>query len=156
LIASTSTKIVQFWDEQIPGSVESGRVTVQSTSIKPGQDRVETNVNWLQDHNFLETQPVKDADIFLLRGVIHNWSTPYAIQILKNLRESAVPGKTRLLLIDLIVQYACTDDTMSDIPGADSIAQKVPEPLLPNLGVRTAYTLDLKCVPCCRAYRVAF
>jgi len=36
-------------------------------------------------HNFFEEQPVKNADVYFLRSVLHDWSDKYAVQILKNL-----------------------------------------------------------------------
>jgi len=111
-----------FWNEQIPGSVESGKLVVQK-------------------HDFFTRQPVKDADIFLVRGVIHNWPLDYAIRILRHLRDAAVPGKTRLLMIDQIINYACKGGAKTEIPG--SAPPEVPEPLLPNLGAQLSYLLDL-------------
>ena len=36
-------------------------------------------------HNFFTQQPVKNADVYLLRSILHDWSDKYAIQILRNL-----------------------------------------------------------------------
>ena len=36
-------------------------------------------------HNFFEEQPVKNADVYFLRSILHDWSDKYAIKILKNL-----------------------------------------------------------------------
>ena len=36
-------------------------------------------------HNFFTEQPVKNADMYLLRSILHDWSDRYAIQILRNL-----------------------------------------------------------------------
>ena len=38
-----------------------------------------------QAHNFFTEQSVKNADVYLLRSVLHDWSDKYAVQILKNL-----------------------------------------------------------------------
>jgi hypothetical protein len=88
-------------------------------------------------------QSIKDADIFMLRTVLHNWSNKYAIQILRHLREASVPGKTRLLLVDLIAQYACkgTHPIAKDILGSDLTT--APEPLLPNFGKAFDWTFQL-------------
>jgi hypothetical protein len=84
----------------------------------------------------------------MLRVVIHNWPNQYAIQILGHLREAAVPGKTRLLLVDFIAQYACkgTHPIAKDIPGSDLAS--APEPLLPNFGKAfdLTFQLDIMCV----------
>ncbi|KAJ4288909.1 hypothetical protein N0V90_011250 [Kalmusia sp. IMI 367209] len=36
-------------------------------------------------HDFFQKQPVKDADIYLLRWILHDWSDKYAVKILQNL-----------------------------------------------------------------------
>jgi hypothetical protein len=85
------------------------------------------------EHNFFDEQPIKDADVFFMRSAIHNWGFSYAVKILRRLREAAVVGKTKLLMIDHIIPYACK--TPSDVP--ESIVLP-PEPyvsdlLLPNV-----------------------
>jgi hypothetical protein len=42
-------------------------------------------------HDFLTPQPVKDADIYLLRWILHDWSDKYCIRILQSL----IPGLKR-------------------------------------------------------------
>ena len=36
-------------------------------------------------HDFLNKQPVKNADVYFFRWIFHNWSDKYCIQILRNL-----------------------------------------------------------------------
>lgn len=99
-------------------------------------------------HDFFGPQPVKDADIWVLRSVLHDWATPYAAKILKQLRAATTPGKGRLLMIDTVVDYACDDvpDSASGITGAAK--PLVSHPLLPNLGraSATSYLLDIQYV----------
>jgi hypothetical protein len=65
-----------------------------------------------------------------------------------------VPGKTKVVVIDGVIQYACAFDR-EKIPGAEEIVfgesdtkREVPAGLLPNLGRAGArnYCLDLTCV----------
>jgi hypothetical protein len=79
----------------------------------------------------------------MLRLVIHDWPDQYAIQILRHLREAAVPRKTRLLIVGFIAQYACkgTHPIATDIPGSDLAT--APEPLLPNFGKAFDSTFQL-------------
>ncbi|GJJ11788.1 hypothetical protein Clacol_006026 [Clathrus columnatus] len=85
-------------------------------------------------HDFFKPQPVKDADLFLLRMITHDWGSSHVITILKHLREAAVPGKTKLLIVDQIAPYACSvpNDEGRNIPGPPP--PSVPDVLLPNLG----------------------
>ena len=84
---------------------------------------------------------------------LHNWSDAKTIEILKRLREVSVPGKTRVVVIDRVVQYACATD-QKKIRGAENIVfegldkkKEVPTGLLPNLGRAESmdYCLDLAC-----------
>ena len=76
-----------------------------------------------------------------------------AIEILRRLREVAVPGKTRVVVLDGVIKYACAAD-QKQICEAEDIAfegsykgSEVPAGLLPNLGRAEAgsYLLDLTC-----------
>ncbi|KAI0314195.1 S-adenosyl-L-methionine-dependent methyltransferase [Amylostereum chailletii] len=111
------------WDAQFPDTLLSGRVV-------------------LQGHDFFTTQPVKNADVFLLNTVLHNWPDKYCVKILQNLRQAAIPS-TRLLIADPLIGYACANDATTDIPGA--ALPNPPAPLLANLGHTTtiSYYLDI-------------
>ncbi|KAK7701460.1 hypothetical protein SLS64_010204 [Diaporthe eres] len=37
------------------------------------------------EHDFFTPQPVKDADVYLMRWVLHDWSDKYCVKILRNL-----------------------------------------------------------------------
>lgn len=63
---------------------------------------------------------------------MHDWSASYGIKILRHLREAAVVGKTKLVLIDQVVQYACkSSGVSSDIKLP--VVPPVPEFLLSNV-----------------------
>ncbi|GJJ11786.1 hypothetical protein Clacol_006024 [Clathrus columnatus] len=42
-------------------------------------------------HGFFKPQPVKDADLFLLRMIMHDWGSSHVITSLKHLREASIP-----------------------------------------------------------------
>ncbi|GAB0133496.1 Alpha-1,3-mannosyltransferase cmt1 [Epichloe bromicola] len=46
----------------------------------------------LEAHDFFKEQPVKGADVYFFRWIIHNYSTPYAVKLLKNLVPAMKPG----------------------------------------------------------------
>ncbi|CCM07046.1 uncharacterized protein FIBRA_09366 [Fibroporia radiculosa] len=101
--------------------------------------------NWLRDnvvqyaaHDFFEEQSQKNAAVFLLKQILHDWSDSYAIRILRRLADAANTG-TKLVLIENIVPYACRGDVVH-IPGAEN--QDAPTPLLPNLGQANALVYD--------------
>lgn len=53
----------------------------------------------LQAHDFFTEQVTKDADVYFFRWIIHNYSTPYAVKILKNLIPALKPG-ARIIIND--------------------------------------------------------
>ena len=84
---------------------------------------------------------------------LHDWLNATTIEILKRLREAAVPGKTRLVVIDVLIKYGCAVD-QKEIHGAEDIVFKGPDKksdvdvrLLVNLGKAKArnYYIDLTC-----------
>lgn len=52
-----------------------------------------------QIHDYFTEQPVHGADVYFLRWIIHNHSTPYAVQILRNLIPALKPG-ARIIIND--------------------------------------------------------
>ncbi|GJE87411.1 S-adenosyl-L-methionine-dependent methyltransferase [Phanerochaete sordida] len=101
-----------FWDEKMPGALQSGKVTLQA-------------------HDFFQPQPVRDAAVFFMRSILHDWADKYCLDILRQLREGAA-ANTRLVILDSLVSYACVERDLEGIPGAARPAP--PAPLLPNLG----------------------
>ncbi|KAJ7113834.1 O-methyltransferase [Mycena epipterygia] len=117
----------EFWKEQFPAHLDA--------------QKVEFNV-----HDFFTPQPVKNASVFLLRYILHDWSDGDAITILSHLRAAALPT-TKLVIVEKIVPFASNEGLATSntqvIPGA---ARPTAEyPLLPNWGVATAdlYLYDL-------------
>ena len=81
-------------------------------------------------HDFFAPQPIKDADIFMFRAVLHDWPDNDVKKILSQLRVSATP-KTKLVLIEQIPSYACVDTTKaSKVEGYNP--PPVPTPLMLN------------------------
>lgn len=64
----------------------------------PSDNRLEHHVQFMP-HNFFDEQPVKDADVYLLRLILHNWPDKYCIQILRALIP-ALKKNARVLVQD--------------------------------------------------------
>lgn len=45
------------------------------------------------EHDFLTPQPVKDADIYLLRWILHDWSDKYCVKVLQSLTPAFEKGR---------------------------------------------------------------
>lgn len=87
-------------------------------------------------HDIFKPQPVRDAAVFFLRAISHDWSDDYCVKFLSHLRAAATPN-TQLIVIDNVIPYACADSGSGpalDIPGASNIRPTAPPPLLPNFG----------------------
>ncbi|KAJ7803672.1 O-methyltransferase, partial [Mycena olivaceomarginata] len=95
-----------------------------------------------QVHDFFAAQPVKDAAVFLLRYILHDWTDEQAMVLLRSLRAAALPT-THLVIAEKIISFASRVDRKSDIPGASRPTAEAP--LLPNWGPAMAdlYFYDL-------------
>lgn len=85
--------------------------------------------------DFFKPQPERQVGYLHMRNIIHNWSTPQCLDILRHLHTAAT-AETRLVISDVILPYACKADP-SDIPfhfEGDGLVEDPPEPLLANLG----------------------
>jgi hypothetical protein len=90
-------------------------------------DLLQKNVsNWRAAHDLFAPQPVRNASIFLMRLVLHDWPFDDARKILKHLRAAATPD-TVLVILDHILPYACAAGDAED-------ADAAPPPLLSNYG----------------------
>ncbi|KZV65080.1 S-adenosyl-L-methionine-dependent methyltransferase [Peniophora sp. CONT] len=118
----------QFWAD-IPDAVPSGRVILQGTSAGTSTASFVTDSK-SPAHDFFTPQPQKNARVFILGAVLHDWSDDYALKILKPLREAATP-ETELVVVDSLLQYLADDSNVADIPGSER--EKPPAPLLPAL-----------------------
>lgn len=70
----------QVWKAKAAQALESGQVELQS-------------------HDFFRPQPVKEAAVYLLRFVIHDWADDEAVAILRPLAKAA-SSTSRLLLVE--------------------------------------------------------
>ncbi|KAJ6562904.1 hypothetical protein B0H10DRAFT_2116881 [Mycena sp. CBHHK59/15] len=116
-----------YWKEHFPAQIDS--------------QMVEFHV-----HDFFMPQPVKNAALFLLRYILHDWPDAQVGTILKHLRDVALPTTT-LVVIEKIQSFASSEEFESsraqEIPGA--ARPTAAPPLLPNWGAATAdlYLYDL-------------
>ncbi|KAF7367841.1 S-adenosyl-L-methionine-dependent methyltransferase [Mycena sanguinolenta] len=91
-----------------------------------------------QPHNFFEPQPVKNATVFLLRHILHDYADANATIILTHLRTAAL-SSTKLVIIEKIVQTACSGESthphVKNIPILGVPRKPAPSPLLANFGL---------------------
>jgi hypothetical protein len=126
------TLSLQYWMEHFKSHVESNMVDFQGGD---GSCEMFIVLTYLPVHDFFTPQPVKNASIFLLRQIIHDWTDEFAVKILAQLRDSAMP-EAKLVIVDQIIPYATESDLVNSIPGTARPAP--PAPLLRNMGVASA------------------
>ncbi|KAL1870013.1 hypothetical protein VTK73DRAFT_2822 [Phialemonium thermophilum] len=85
-------KKMRFVVQDLPKTVESAPKPISEDS------QIAERIT-LQAHDFFTEQPVKDADVYFFRWIIHNYSTPYATKILRNLVPALKPG-ARIIIND--------------------------------------------------------
>ncbi|TFK65276.1 S-adenosyl-L-methionine-dependent methyltransferase [Pluteus cervinus] len=114
-----------FWKRENPEALSSGHVR-------------------LQVHDFFTPQPIKNASVFLLKNILHDWSDSYNVKILTHLRAAATPS-TVLVIVGNIMDYTCLDTDQDAQSISGSSFKPAPAPLLPNYGIANemAYNLDL-------------
>ncbi|GKZ28708.1 hypothetical protein AbraIFM66950_011775 [Aspergillus brasiliensis] len=105
----------EIFPREAPDAIPSGQVTFMA-------------------HDFFQENPVKNAEVYWLRGILHDWSDEYCIQILQALKAAMGP-KSRILICDPVMNTTFGCD---EIPAA-------PYPLPANYGYhfRYCYNRDL-------------
>ncbi|KAK1757018.1 S-adenosyl-L-methionine-dependent methyltransferase [Echria macrotheca] len=83
-------------------------------------------------HDFFEPQPVRDADVYFLRAVLHNWSDTYAVKILRALIPALKPG-SRIVVNDVVVPEP---GSMSDAQDLRTRTSDMTQVILQNAGDR--------------------
>ncbi|KIK53432.1 hypothetical protein GYMLUDRAFT_178936 [Collybiopsis luxurians FD-317 M1] len=121
----------QVWTERMPEALQTGQVKLEA-------------------YNFFDPQPHKDASVFLLKFILHNWSYSSCVKILKRLRHAAQES-TRLVIMDCVMPYVCRSPTGALVNGKG--ADEAPDPLLANFGSlnEPSYVLDMAMFICLNA-----
>ncbi|KAI4185004.1 MAG: hypothetical protein LQ348_004446 [Seirophora lacunosa] len=76
-----------------------------SLIVALGQKNVPSHVRGrveFRAHDFFQEQPVKDADVYMLRWILHDWSDKYAVRILQALIP-ALKGGAKVLLLEQVL-----------------------------------------------------
>ncbi|KAI9707017.1 MAG: hypothetical protein M1820_004605 [Bogoriella megaspora] len=87
---------LHFVVEDLPEPTKNARVQAESLSMD-----LTGRIEFLE-HDFFTPQPVKDADVYLLRMIIHDWPDVDAVRILKELAEVMKEG-SRILIMDMVL-----------------------------------------------------
>ncbi|KAJ7482293.1 S-adenosyl-L-methionine-dependent methyltransferase [Mycena galericulata] len=122
---------LKFVVQDLPGVVEQAPAFFDQEVTNPAlKGRLE-----YVSLDFFNEAPVRDADFYYLRHILHDWPNPACQTILDGIRSSMKPS-SRLLVHEFVLQHVVASDHTFD---------RAPEPLLPNYGVGSvrAYTQDI-------------
>ena len=69
------------------------------TQVWPKNNKAALDAGRVQfmPHDFFNPNPIKNADVYWVRHVLHNWSDDYCVRILTGIK-SAMGPKSRILL----------------------------------------------------------
>jgi hypothetical protein len=66
-------------------------------------------------HDFFEPNPIKDADVYWLRYVIHDWSDEFCVRILAGIKHSMGP-RSRILICDQVMNTTLGSEELTAAP----------------------------------------
>ncbi|ETW80288.1 hypothetical protein HETIRDRAFT_105202 [Heterobasidion irregulare TC 32-1] len=98
-IAANFPKI-QLIVQGLPGVVEDAKELWGKKML----DAVTSGQVKLEAHDFFQPQPQKNASVFLLKQITHDWSDEYCVKFLTRLWDAATP-ETVLLLVDSVMPF---------------------------------------------------
>ncbi|KAF2172651.1 hypothetical protein M409DRAFT_62405 [Zasmidium cellare ATCC 36951] len=101
---------LHFIVQDLPESVSTARTAFEA------DHRLDASVKGrisFMDHDFFGPQPVKDADVYLLRMIIHDWPDKDAKNILSNIQASLKPG-AKVVIMDTILPQPRTIPAMQE------------------------------------------
>ncbi|KAJ4312052.1 fusarubin cluster-methyltransferase [Fusarium piperis] len=93
---ATAYPKLQLVVEDLPGPIKNARARVLELT-EDVRSRIE-----ILDYDFFTPQPVKAADVYLLRTIIHDWPDADAVKILRGIVEAMGPS-SRLLIMDMVL-----------------------------------------------------
>jgi 6-hydroxytryprostatin B O-methyltransferase len=85
---------------------------IQNASAGLDDDDVRSRITF-QPYDFFDPQPVCDADVYMLRIVLHDWPDDKAREILRNVRAAMKPS-ARLLIVETVLPQPGTVNPFED------------------------------------------
>lgn len=82
--------------QDLPGPIANAQTNIAELP-KDIQSRVQAF-----EHDFFQPQPQRNADIYLLRTILHDWPDADAIKIIKCVVDAMTPS-SRLLIMDMVL-----------------------------------------------------
>ncbi|RMZ67708.1 fusarubin cluster-methyltransferase [Pyrenophora seminiperda CCB06] len=93
--------------QDLPAPISNARAFVE-TLPKDVSGRIE-----LQEHDMFKEQPIKNADVYLLRTIIHDWPDEEAVSILRRV-VAAMGPQSHLAIMDMVLPIPGTESPESE------------------------------------------
>ncbi|KAI9685960.1 MAG: hypothetical protein M1820_010698 [Bogoriella megaspora] len=74
---------------------------------------ISSRIKFMQ-HDFFQPQPIKDANVYLLRMIIHDWPDSEASKILKHLQQVLDVPNARIVIMDTVLPRPNTIPTLQE------------------------------------------
>jgi 6-hydroxytryprostatin B O-methyltransferase len=87
-----------FVVQDLPSNAENGRKAAAESLPADIASRIT-----FQAHDFTQPQPVRGADVYLLRMILHDWTDEEATKIVRNIVTAMQKCKSRLLIMDTVL-----------------------------------------------------
>lgn len=101
------------------------------------------------EYDFFKEQPIKNARVYFMHHILHDWSDSYCLEILGPIRKAMKPAYSKLLIHDLILPnegastYQCIYDmTMMAFNGGAERSRKQWTALLDTAGFDVTFWVD--------------
>lgn len=88
---------LNFIVQDLPETIEGAEHSLQAEG-----ETLPSRIKFMKS-DFFSTQPVVDADIYLLRMIIHDWPDQDALKILTNLKRALKKPNARILIMDTVL-----------------------------------------------------
>ncbi|OBS19909.1 hypothetical protein FPOA_11634 [Fusarium poae] len=96
IMLATAFPSLNFVIEDLPEPIQNARARMTELP-KEITDRI-----GVTEYDFFTPQPIKQADVYLLRTILHDWPDADAIKILQGVVEAMGPS-SRLLIMDMVL-----------------------------------------------------
>jgi hypothetical protein len=97
-VVAAQHKKLRFIVQDLPSVVDAARTHISEVAPDP---EIASRITFMSQ-DFFEPQQVKDADVYLFRHVLHNWSDKYVVQALRNI-VPAMKKNARILIMDHVL-----------------------------------------------------
>ncbi|KAH9924169.1 S-adenosyl-L-methionine-dependent methyltransferase [Fomitopsis serialis] len=102
---------LRFVVQDLPVVIEQARAVWETEYA----EAVSTGRVQLMAHDFLMEQPVKAADVYMLRYVLHDWPDDKCVAIFSRLREAMGP-KSRILVAEMVIHPTSGSTWLKNAP----------------------------------------